>query len=165
MRRIVITTSSFRLGPSLFKFEGLMRNVVKVPKLPEFLGRILIQVIQVEQDFIYSRTLSKPVPCDAHLRQSFRRWATHWRRFLRVDGHYEFWWHHLSPQMIEVKPISFTESSWSEIAYIWAHAAAYGFFMIAEKLIWQPNMPFPTWSVNSLFSVIGHFVRHSQKKN
>ena len=53
MRRIVITTSSFRLGPSLVKFEGLMRNVVKVPKLPEIPGRILIQVIQVEQDVIY----------------------------------------------------------------------------------------------------------------
>ena len=53
MRSIIITTSSFWPGPSLFKFEGLTINVVKLPKLPEFLGGILIQVVQAKQDFIH----------------------------------------------------------------------------------------------------------------
>ena len=50
MRSIIITTSSFWPDPSLFKFEGLTINVVKLPKLPEFLGGILTQVVQAKQD-------------------------------------------------------------------------------------------------------------------
>ncbi len=53
MKCIIITTGLFWPNTSIFKFEGLRINVVKLPKLPEFLVGILIQVIEAKQDFIH----------------------------------------------------------------------------------------------------------------
>ncbi len=51
MKCIIVTTSLFWPNTSIFKFKGLRINVVKLPKLPEFLVGILMQVIDAKQDF------------------------------------------------------------------------------------------------------------------